>query len=280
MRKQRFYNLGTKHILLITLGVVLLVLNFLPWNHVSLPEKGHTWESFNTELVPRIRSVDDLLAVADSTAKAQNIGNDTLKYATIVNRIVKARFYHGYSHYSFSENWIASIAGMGWDHLSAIVIPDDILKYPMAACSQQSIIMMKCFQKKGIDYRKVGFDHHFALEGNIGGKWYFFDPDLEPDFSKVTRTGYETLIADNHLYAIYTSRLDSASLDQGLANHHFGMINKSPAPRATLFHQATKWLSRILWLLPFGMVLYMTRRKKRVSVSQQQKKRSQFENAA
>ncbi len=273
-------GLQTKHIVLIVLGLVLLLLNFLPWNHVTLPEKGHTWESFDENLVSRIRSVDDLLAFADSQANAQQVGTDTLKYATILNRAVKARFYHGYSHYNFSENWIASIAGMAWDHLSAIVIPDDILKYPMAACSQQSIVMMKCFQRKGIDYRKVGFDHHFALEGNIDGKWYFFDPDLEPDFSVVKRTGYDSLIADNHLYAIYSSRLDSASLDQGLANHHFGAVNTPPAPRASLFHKATKVLSRILWLLPFGMVIYMTRKKKRMRFVQNQKKRARYEDAA
>jgi hypothetical protein len=45
-----------------------------------------------------------------------------------------------------------------WSHLSAIVLPEDILKYPMAACSQQSIIMMECFKKIGVDYRKVGFE--------------------------------------------------------------------------------------------------------------------------
>ena len=34
------------------------------------------------------------------------------------------------------------------EDLNAIVIPNDILKHPMAACSQQSIIGMEVFKKK------------------------------------------------------------------------------------------------------------------------------------
>lgn len=46
-----------------------------------------------------------------------------------------------------------------------LFIPDDIMQYPMAACSQQSIVLMEFFRKKSIPYRKIGFDHYFELEG-------------------------------------------------------------------------------------------------------------------
>ena len=149
------------------------------------------------------------------------------------------------------ENWMAALAGATvWDHLSAIVLPDDILKYSMAACSQQSIVMMECFKRKGIDYRKIGFDHHFALEGTIHGQWYFFDTNMEPDFSVVPRSSFASLKKNNELYTIYKAQLDSTGLEYGLANQFYGKVNQAPAPRASFFHSATKLFSRILWLFP------------------------------
>ena len=70
--------------------------------------------------------------------------------------------------------------------LSAIVVPDDILKYPLAACSQQSIVGMKVLMDKGFNIRRVGFDDpviggHFCYEVNYGNDWHFFDPNREPD---------------------------------------------------------------------------------------------------
>ena len=72
--------------------------------------------------------------------------------------------------------------------LSAIVIPNDILKQPMAACSQQSIIGMEVFKRKGFKVRKVGFFYdgyggHFCFEAFFYNRWHFFDPDLEPKLS-------------------------------------------------------------------------------------------------
>ena len=46
-----------------------------------------------------------------------------------VSDIVKKRFYHGLSEYSIKDNWIAYIGGkLFWNHLVAIVDPDDIIK--------------------------------------------------------------------------------------------------------------------------------------------------------
>ncbi|MBL0337301.1 MAG: hypothetical protein IPP73_18825 [Chitinophagaceae bacterium] len=80
------------------------------------------------------------------------------------------------------------LSQVSMEGLSAIVIPDDILEYPYAACSQQSIILMELLKQKGFTTRKVGFQGkttgHFCFEVFYGNGWHFYDPDMEPD-SKV-----------------------------------------------------------------------------------------------
>lgn len=257
--------------MLILLSVCLLLPNFLPFHLVPNSPKKASWDQFDGIFPDRLQSIAQVLRFTDSTAQAQGTGNDTLQYANLLAKVVRKRFYHGYSSYSVQENWLASVAGATiWYDLSAIVLPDDILKYPFAACSQQSIVMMECFKRKGIDYRKVGFTHHFALEGRIDGQWYFFDTNLEPDFTRIPRKSFRALQQDNSLYAIYQQKLDSAGLNYGLAGVHYGRVNEAPAPRAMLFQLVTGWTSRLLWLLPLAVcfVSYFGKRKGREKTMQ------------
>lgn len=248
--------------LLLLLSFVLLLPNFLPIRFTPLPATKANWDQFEPALAARLHSVDALLRYSDSLAKSRGTGQDTLKYANTLAEVVRKRFYHGYSHYALNENWIAALAGrIVWSDLSAIVLPDDIMNYSMAACSQQSIVMMECFKRKGIDYRKIGFDHHFTLEGKIQGEWYFFDTNMEPDFSSVPRTSFASLRENNKLYAVYRAQLDSAHLNYTLANQYYGKVNKPAAPRAALFHSLTRLLSRTLWLFPL-LVVFIRRTKR------------------
>ncbi len=142
-----------------------------------------------------------------------------------------------------------------WSDLSAIVLPDDLLRYPMAACSQQSLVMMELFRRKGIDYRMIGFDHHFTLEGKFGTKWYYFDNDMEPDFTAVPRQAFSDLERKQLIETIYQKTIDTASLHKMMGHPFYGKENKAPAPNAAFFHRVTKVLSRTLWLLPLIVLL-------------------------
>jgi hypothetical protein len=277
---QIFKYLGNNYVL-VAFSLFLLVPNFTPTHLTSLSDKGQTWEKFDPQLANTLQTVDDLIFYTDSVAKTRRIDTGMLDYANVLAEVMRKRFYHGYSHYSLKENWIASLAGVVlWDHLSAIVLPEDILKYPMAACSQQSIVFMECFKRRKVDYRKVGFDHHFALEGRINGQWYFFDADMEPDFTVVPRTSFENLNKDDKLYIIYQNRLDSAGIRYGLANQYYGKANQAPASRAAFFHKVTKLLSHTLWLLPLLFVFINLSRKNSQVKKKQEKKNFAAEDYA
>jgi hypothetical protein len=197
---------------------------------------GHPWEEFDTSYFAKFQSVNDIIEASDRHFKGQT--KDTLTYFNYVAEIVRKRFYHGYSHYTASDNIFAWLSGtLVWNHLSAIVIPDDIMKHPMAACSQQAIVMMEIFKRKGIDYRKVGFPHHYTVEGKIDGKWQYFDTNLEPNFNN-KRESLELLFKNNRIDSVYSVQEKSNhKFHEGILNPKYGRVNSDPAPRASLFHK-------------------------------------------
>ncbi|MBK6836794.1 MAG: hypothetical protein IPG89_22065 [Bacteroidetes bacterium] len=100
-------------------------------------------EQFDSNLL-NINSIDKALDYIDSLSKTNDEGQfDTLRYVQAASKFTKSRFFHGLSRYKFSENWIAVLgANCLWDHMSAIVNPDDIIKHSNALCSQQSIVFL------------------------------------------------------------------------------------------------------------------------------------------
>lgn len=262
-------KLTKRNVLLVILSFVLILPNFLTQHLISEPNRGYNWEEYDSSLANHFLTIEEIISYADSVAAKKGINNSSIEYGEIYAGLIRKRFHHGYSHYALNENWLAALAGrFVWDDLSAIVLPEDLIKKPMAACSQQSIVMMECFKRKGIPYRKVGFDHHYTLEGNFGGKWYFFDTNMEPDFSKYKRTSIEELIREGALEKIYGSHFDSLSkLKWTLSNYYEGATNVEPAPKAMAFHKITFWLSRLLFLFPLLFLFIKRKKHKNISVA-------------
>src|SRR5688572_7547828 len=88
---------------------------------------GHAHEEYDPSYFSRFQTIESILKDADQKFGK---GNRSLDYYNHIATILRKRFYHGFSHYSFGENALAYFSGYVWDHLSAIVIPDDILKHP------------------------------------------------------------------------------------------------------------------------------------------------------
>ncbi len=250
--------MGIKTFLLF-LSAALFVPNLFETHLVKLNKSKSYFDiTFDPSYARKIRSVNDLVKMVDSAQAVESIEKNSIEFAEVIDKIIFARFYFGYSYYSLKENWIAAVAGkLIWNNLDAIVIPDDILKYPMAACSQQSIVLMEMFRRYGIPYRAVGFDHHYALEAMINNKWYYFDPTLDPVFPRGKRTSLSAIFKEHRLKQLYLSRLNLNSIDTLLAHPTYSRINIKPAPRARLFHMITGLLSHWLWLLPLFCYIWL-----------------------
>ncbi|NOT50152.1 MAG: hypothetical protein HOP10_02635 [Chitinophagaceae bacterium] len=243
---------------------------------------GYNGKEFFDPSFAHLNTFEKLTEYCDSlfTAKygSARAGEYELRYTNLVSDVIRKRFYWGYSMYSMNDNYLALLASRltYWGYASP-VMADDILKYPYAACSQQSIVMMELLQNKGITTRKIGFwknniGGHFALEAYYNGSWHFYDPTLEPDtamLNKHNRPGIKSLVADTALLvASYApSGKNEDYLLNVLVNYSYGKPNVYPAPNALLFHKVTKLLSGTAWIFfLLGFIIIRWYRKKPASL--------------
>lgn len=221
-------------------------------------------EEFDPSL-SKISSMKILSAYCDSIYNTQPDTKDT--YPEVANAVIRKRFYHGYSLYGFNKNYVGMLLSKATiPGLSAIVIPDDILKYPYAACSQQSIILMELLRDKGYTVRKVGFSGkitgHFTFEAYYNNDWHYFDPDKEPDMAVLKAYGRPSIAFLNAnkevLLKAYPQYSNEYVMDV-FTNYSYGAINSFPAPRAFLFQKVTTFLSYTIWI--FFLLAFIWTRK-------------------
>lgn len=247
------------------LSLVMLLMNYLPAdliqpfpynvsNRVSsgLKKAEHT-VPFNREIAAKFTSTDRIYFFLLTQRR------DTVHKLQLMERaaaLLRQRFFHAYSVYTLEENWIAVLAArLFWQDLAAKVIPDDILKGNVAACSQISIVFMDLCNKFSVPVRKVGLKGHYAVEAFCDGRWYFFDMDIKPDFSLIGgRKGLADILAAGEQYRLYeNTRLDSANVSRVFSEVSYGKINAHPAPKAAFFHRVTGLMSHWGWLLPLSL---------------------------
>jgi hypothetical protein len=227
-------------------------------------------ENFDPSLA-RLNTMSKLVAYCDSLYNEKEIGDEEAlkkEYADIASSVVRNRFYHGYSTYGFSNNYMAvMMEQVSIDGLSAIVMPDDILEYPYAACSQQSIVLMEVLRQKGMSTRKVGFKGklggHFCFEVFYEGSWHFYDPDMEPDrdvLAAYNRPGIAFLVNNPTILQKAYSQYPTEKVMDLFPTFWYGSVDTFPAPKAIVFHKVTKFLSYTISLF-FLMAFIWARRK-------------------
>ena len=228
-------------------------------------------EEFDPTLV-RLNSIDKLSDYCDSlylTIYPQNSSTsiDEL-YPEIASSVIIKRFYHGYSLYGFNSNYMAmALAQVSIKGLSAIVIPNDILKYPYAACSQQSIVLMELLQSKGYKTRSVGFNSsitgHFTFETYYDNGWHYNDPNKEPDVAVLKAYNNPSIAYLNQHPDLLLKAYHQYPRDYVMkvfTNYSYGAINSFPASKAIIFQKASKLLSYTMWMF-FLLAFVLVRRK-------------------
>lgn len=255
----------------LTLAEIFKVNTFLSRLNCETPEYDNK-ENFDPSL-RRLNTIASLEKYCDSLTGTERINArtslDIAAYASAVNEVIRKKFYHGYSCYGFSNNyWALLLAPVFNKHLNAIVLPEDIVKYPYAACSQQAIVAMTLLQRKHITTRKVGFkagpgyDGHFCFEAFYDGRWHFFDTDIEPDDDLLSQSGQPSIAVlsgnDSLLLKAYYKLLPNKTLNL-FKNYFYGEPNVPPAPNATFFQRCTKILSFVFWILPLAASFFCRR---------------------
>ncbi|WP_143437211.1 hypothetical protein [Hymenobacter mucosus] len=218
------------------------------------PAASAVHEAYSPQL-RYITSVDQLLVCADSMQRR----HPAVPYPSLLSWLLRQRFYHGFSYFGDAHNRLAGlIANYLHTDWHAIVIPNDILQYPNAGCSQQSIVFMAALRQRAYRVRKVGFYEpkqggHYALEVYYNDAWHYFDTDFEPDFlllNQVGRPSISALVADTSLLQhAYAHRMEASRIRSLFKTYQIGEVNATPAPRAYLFQAVTKAITYSGWLV-------------------------------
>jgi hypothetical protein len=223
-------------------------------------ERELSGEEFDITLM-RLNTIDKLINYCDSVHQA-NAMNRT--YPGTVSEVIRKRFYHGYSFYSLNDNPVGYlIAAATKKGIAALVIPDDIAKHPNAACSQQSIVGMEIFKRKGYQVRKVVmFDKvaqsgHFAYEVYYDNGWHYFDTDAEPDSEvlKKNKRPSTALLAKHPEIVAAAYHKQPEFFVRLIQSHATGPVDEFPAPNAYAFQQISKFLTYFGWAIVFGFFL-------------------------
>jgi hypothetical protein len=229
-------------------------------------------EEFDAKLY-KLNSLSKVLEYVNTQYGSDKIGReDSLKYANLMARTLRMRFYHGWSQYGFKDNWVLYLLSPVHEHALGIVEPNDILNYPEALCSQQAIVGMMALRSRGYTYRKVGFHNkerkmgHFTYEIKIGKNWHFYDLDKEPNLKVLeenNRPSIDSLAVNHELrQAAYLSH--SSDIKDGLISNYNNNHppNVFPATNMLTFHRVTLFLSYTLWIW-LGLFLYIFYRHKK-----------------
>lgn len=214
---------------------------------------------------------DSLIAVTGCTVNSKDYPK---KYSDFVAAVIRKRFYHGYSNFDFSNNYLSVLfSRISLQGYNAQVIPDDILKHPFAACSQQSIIMMEVLKAKDLKTRKISFNGkksggHFCFEVFYNESWHLYDPNMEPDIAELNlygRPGIAFLTEHPDILTKAYKQYPKEEILDIFPTYSYGEVNVFPAPRAIIFQRVTKFLSYTLWLFFLIAFLLVRRKYKRLA---------------
>lgn len=247
------------NILLILLTVLFIVPNFID-RDINDKDVFNQKERYFPAL-QTVNSIHSLEQFIDKEARAKGIKFSDPEYPHLVSYTISCKFFHGFSHWTLAQNWIASvgqkISGIG---LACKVQPDAIMKDDYAGCSQQVLVMMEILKRKNINYRKAGFPHHYTLLAEAAGKWYYFDPDMEPNMTMAQRELTAWAGKSVNLKPYYTKKVALSDIDYHFGNNaqlaEIGPVNEIPAKNLRFFQNATALLSKILFFFPLLILYY------------------------
>lgn len=249
---------------------ILSVIAIIPFG-TKFSSQNFAYNDRYNDGLNRLKNTNEVINYVDSLYNIKLEGGfyDTVKYLSVLNDVLKQRFYYGISRYSISENWIAHFAGkFFWSHLSAIVEPEDILKHNEGLCSQQTIVFLSILKKKGIKFRSVGLGQkegpgHFLCEVFHNGNWHLYDITLEPNWNLVGKKQKDmTYYLSNRdsLYVAYKGKLSKENFNKILNKVEYGLPNQMPAKNMLLFHKMSKVLTYLIPLIL--LILFFWRFKK------------------
>lgn len=253
-----FHNNSVKILKILVLVLFVLVSIFTIYSKYSTniyPIPKVLNEQFNEPLLS-INSQKKLDSLINN--KFKNFGYDTAKTVVYIDQFIRNRFYHTYSVLTFKENWIAYLSGkLFWEDFYFPISSKDIIKFPMAACSQQGIIFQHQLNLLKIPCRTIEFkpnpknnSGHYAVSVYYNSSWHFYDSDQEPIIIDSLMPSIEKII-ELKLYKKMYIKETNINSQHFFENKIFYTINNKVYGKGNMyyFQLVTGFLSNWLWLL-------------------------------
>lgn len=226
-------------------------------------------EKFDEDLT-RINSPEKLDSL--TKGKFESLKYDTAKTLLFIDDFMRNRFYHSYSELTIKDNWIAFLSGKYvWSHFLNPVVPEDILKHPMAGCSQQGILFQDQLNRLKIPCGSIQFypleyqtSGHYAVTAYYDNSWHFFDSNLEPIVVDSTMPSIESIIERKLYPQMYTRKIHD-DFKEYFVNRNYKRVMEKPFSRGEMFYfqSITKILSNWGWLILLTLYLIFRFRKTR-----------------
>lgn len=260
--KYRSYIKLTSLIILFAVSFITLYANFFYKEEIPTNPKI-LYEEYDTTLTS-INTIAKFDSLVEQNFKANN---NITKTIIFIDEFLKKRFYHGYSQLSLKKNWFATICSkLIWNEFIYPVSPNDILSYPMAACSQQGILFQDQLHKLNIPYETIAFrstkndivQGHYAVSAFYDNRWHYYDTNQEPIIVDSTMPSIDAII-DNKLYEKMYINESNIGLQDFFKNKNFTKTNKNlySAKRMYNFQAITSLISKWLWLLLLVLTCFL-----------------------
>lgn len=241
-------------IILLSLAIIFSLPHVLNVRGPEIPVYNHK-EQFK----PSLKSINTLKKVSESADQINKgrYSKNSFDYALIVSKILRQRFYHGFSQYRFNENFIAVTTDYLFNnHIKCLVNAGEIMKYSYAGCSQLVIVFAEIMKKNHVSYRTISFPHHLAIEFYLTDSWYYFDPNMEPKLTKEQRDLKYWRHSNDTLKKYYSPADHDLDFVFGVGQTAgIGDINGRIAPRAKPFQKVTFYISQLLWAIPLCLLI-------------------------
>lgn len=262
----RLYPLKTIVLILLVLVSGLTLISKLISRPAPLPVPKNLDEKFD----PNFSNIDSPKKM-DELVREEFIssGHDTAQTMLFLDEFLRKKFYHSYSELSFHDNWIAYLCGkIFWSHFLNPVVPDDILRFPMAGCSQQGILFQNELNLLHIPCSSIQFypqpyqiSGHYAVTAYYGGKWHYFDSNLEPTIVDSAMPSLDEIIQRKLYTQMYTRKVHQ-KFKEYFTNKSYKRVDNEPFRRGNMyyFQIVTNFLSDWAWLIL--LVTYLFVRKK------------------
>ncbi len=260
-------NISTTSLIL---GIVLLAITStslifsLTTSDPTLTTSTITEEQYSYEIaaLPSIREFENKIEI-----EIYEQGLSGIEIPILIDDYVRNKFYHEYSVKPWHDNWVLALVNTLIPQylLSGNMKPEEIFRYDYGICNQQAILFQEIVRDFGFDYGSVritvpGFPH-FASAVMVTDEWYFFDPNLEPEYDRRDPNIFDKIVIGDKqvLTAMYGNHFDDASSEM----IEFSEINTFPAARGVLAQEMSYVISWYGWaLLVFPSLVILLHRRR------------------